>query len=54
MDVFMVIRRVRQVAVCLKPSEIEELKRLADEAERSVSDFCARAIRKYVLNKKDD
>ncbi len=42
------VKKQKQVAVCLKPHEIEEIKELADQDDRSVSDYCARLLRKHL------
>lgn len=46
-------RNRNQVSVIMREGEVQQLYELSQEAERSLSDYCARVLRKHIKEEND-
>lgn len=46
-------RNRNQVSVIMREGEVEQLYTLSQEAERSLSDYCARVLRRHLKEEND-
>jgi hypothetical protein len=47
-------RNRNQVSVIMREGEVQQLYTLSQEAERSLSDYCARVLRKHLKEETND